>query len=234
MQHQFKQILKWDKGKVLLLTKNDTWCNNVVTLSRMFFGDNLLVYQGSENDEFPNLPKHDWHALISYRSPWVVPVEYLTRSKFAFNFHPGSSNYPGYNCYSFALYEKATEYGCVCHHMNKIVDTGIIIAEERFNIYEFETIETLKFRTYVFMQALFQKIIIQFVLENNLSTSENNWSRPPFTRRQYFQLATITKEMSDEEIQLRIRATDYSNQGAKIVLGGTEFFNKVSSVSPIA
>ncbi len=234
MENLFKPVIQWNRGKVLLLAKNDSWCNNAVTLSRMFFGDNLFVFQGSENDEFPNLPQHDWYALISYRSPWVVPKEYLTRSKYAINFHPGSRNYPGYNCYSFALYEKATEYGCVCHHMSKIVDTGPVIAEERFKIHDFETIETLKFRTYVVMQALFQKILIQLVVEERLPTFEYNWSRPPFTHRKYEQLATITKEMTDEEIRLRIRATDYSNQGAKIIIGGIEFFNKVSLRSPIA
>lgn len=233
MDNLSKPIIQWDRGKVLLLAKSDSWCNNAVTLSRMFFGDNLFVFQGSENDEFPNLPQHDWYALISYRSPWVVPEEYLKRSKFAINFHPGSCNFPGYNCYSFALYEKATEYGCVCHHMAKIVDTGSIIAEERFKIHDFETIETLKFRTYVVMQALFQKILIKLVVEERLPTCDYNWFRPPFTRRKYEQLATITKEMTDEEIQLRIRATDYSGQGAKIIIGGIEFFNKVSFTHPI-
>lgn len=234
MDNIFKPIIQWDKGKVLLLAKNDLWCNNAVTLSRIFFGDSLVVFQGSEKDEFPKLPQQDWYAIISYRSPWVIPEKYLMMSKFAINFHPGSRDYPGYNCYSFALYDKATEYGCVCHHMAKIVDSGSIIAEERFKIHDFETIETLKFRTYIVMQALFQKILIRLIIEDKLPTYDCHWSRPPYTRKKYEQLATITKEMTDDEIRLRIRATDYSSQGAKIILGGIEFFNNVSSKHPIA
>jgi methionyl-tRNA formyltransferase len=234
MRNLSKPIIEWNRGKVLLLAKSDSWCNNAITLARMFFGESLFVFQGSENDKFPTLPQHDWYALISYRSPWVIPEECLKSSKFAINFHPGSRNYPGYNCYSFALYEKADEYGCVCHHMAKIVDTGMIIAEEKFKIHDFETIETLKFRTYIVMQSLFQKILIQLITEERLPTHDFNWSRPPFSRKDYDRLATITKEMTDEEIQLRVRSTDYSSQGARIIIGGIEFLNKISSTHPIA
>jgi methionyl-tRNA formyltransferase len=234
MKDFLEHIGKWTGGKVLLLAKKDSWCDNAVTLSRMVFGDRLTVHQGTTKDQFPMIPKDQWFALISYRSPWVLPEDLLNRSEFAINFHPGSRDYPGYGCYSFAIYEHATEYGCVCHHMDRIVDTGPLIAERRFYTFDDETVETLKFRTYVVMQALFQEILFQLALGTSLPQYQQGWSRRPFTRRKYEQLATITKEMTEDEIRLRVRATNYPGEGAKIILGGVEFCNEVPSRPPIA
>jgi Formyl transferase len=88
----------------------------------------------------------------------IIPADLLNRSELAINFHPGSRDYPGSGCYSFAIYDRAAEYGCVCHHMVSAVDTGPLIEERRFRTIENETVETLKFRTYVVMQALLQDI----------------------------------------------------------------------------
>jgi methionyl-tRNA formyltransferase len=209
--------------EVLLLAKNDSWCAQAVTLARIAFGDGLTVYQGTTNDPLPDIPLNRWYALVSYRSPWIVPSDLLNRSDLAINFHPGSRDYPGYGCYSFAIYERAAEYGCVCHHMEKTVDTGPLIAERRFRTLEHETVETLKFRTYVVMQALFQDIVFQLARGERLARSQVHWSRPPFTRGQHKQLSTVSATMSDDEVQLRVRATRYPGEGARIVLGGIEF-----------
>lgn len=234
MKDFLEPIRKWAGGKVLLLAKKDSWCDNAVILSRMAFGDRLTVHQGTTSDPFPKILKDQWYALISYRSPWVLPEDLLSQSELAINFHPGSRDYPGYGCYSFAIYEHATEYGCVCHHMAKVVDTGPIIAERRFRTLDCETVEALKFRTYVIMQALFQDILFQLAVGAILPQYQHGWSRRPFTRHKYEQLATITKEMTEEEIRLRVRATNYPGQGAKIILGGVEFCNEVPSYPPIA
>jgi hypothetical protein len=224
----------WSGGNVLLLAKNDSWCDHAVTLSRIAFGGRLIVYQGTTSDPFPAIQPNRWSALISYRSPWIVPADLLSQSEVAINFHPGSRDYPGSGCYSFAIYERAEEYGCVCHHMLSAVDTGPLIEERRFLTIENETVETLKFRTYVVMQALFQDILFQFARGQRLPQSEQGWSRRPFTRRQHLQLATISAGMSDEEIRLRVRATAYPGEGARIAVGGIEFRAEAASRPPIA
>jgi methionyl-tRNA formyltransferase len=229
---EFKGI--WAGGNVLLLAKNDSWCHHAVTLSRIAFGDRLIVCQGTTNDPFPAIPPNRWSALISYRSPWIIPEDILSRSEVAINFHPGSRDYPGYGCYSFAIYERAAEYGCVCHHMVSTVDTGPLIEERRFRTIENETVETLKLRTYVVMQALFQDILFQLARGEYLPQPEHGWSRRPFTRRQHQQLATVSAGMSDEEIRLRVRATTYPGEGAMVSLGEIVFRAEVPSRPPIA
>jgi len=224
----------WTGGDVLLLAKNDSWCDQAVTLSRIAFGDRLIVHQGMANDPLPAIIPNRWFALLSYRSPWVIPADLLSRSEVAINFHPGSCDYPGYGCYSFAIHERAAEYGCVCHHMASTVDTGAVIEERRFRTIEHETVETLKLRTYIVLQALFQDILFQLARGESLPQSQHGWSRRPFTRRQYQQLATVSAGMSDEEVRLRVRATTYPGEGARIILGGIEFRSEVPSRPPIA
>jgi methionyl-tRNA formyltransferase len=224
----------WAGGNVLLLAKNDSWCDRAVTLARLAFGDRLTVHQGTTNDPFPTMKLERWSALLSYRSPWIVPPDLLSQAEVAINFHPGSRDYPGYGCYSFAIYERAAEYGCVCHHMARTVDTGPLIEERRFPTLDIETVETLKLRTYVVMQALFQDIVFQFAGGGHLPQSAHGWSRRPFTRRQHQQLSTISAEMSDEEVRLRVRATMYPGEGAKVIVGGIEFRAEVPSRPPLA
>jgi methionyl-tRNA formyltransferase len=68
----------------------------------------------------------------------------LDRAKHAaFNFHPGSPDYPGIGCLNFELYEEAREYGVTCHHMVPKVDTGGIIAVKHFAIFDSDCVASL-------------------------------------------------------------------------------------------
>ena len=203
-------------------------------MARIAFGDRLIAFQGTARDPFPTISEGRKHLLLSFRSPWVVKANVLDQFEIALNFHPGSADYPGYGCYSFALYESAVEYGCVCHHMLPLVDSGIIVSEERFKLSGHETIEMLKLRTYAAMLSQFHDVVFRLSASEDLGTSPVEWSRLPFTRRQHKDLSTITTDMSPSEIQRRVRCTSYPGEGAFVVLGDIVFLAPVSTNPPLA
>lgn len=122
---------------------------------------NVTTHLGKWGDPLPeDIGWWDGEYIISYLSRWVVPDYLLKKAKkAALNFHPASPNYPGIGCNNFALYEEAKEYGVTCHHMAPRVDTGPIIAVERFPVFPTDTVASLLLRTYDYQLVLFYKIM---------------------------------------------------------------------------
>jgi methionyl-tRNA formyltransferase len=168
--------------------------------------------------------------IVSYLSRWVVPAELLqSASKAAINFHPASPEYPGIGCNNFALYEGAQEYGVTCHHMAARVDTGEIIAVRRFPILETDDVASLLRRTYENQIALFFEIAPLMAAGRPLPSSQDKWTRPPFTRRQFDALFEITPGMGRDEIRRRIRALSYGPYQPYVKIEGFRFEYKPPS-----
>ena len=197
-------------ASILLLTKQDVWSCHAGDLARAIFGEALQWEQGKPGDAPPatfSLPSYS--MMLSFLSPWIVPAEVLTKSPLSLNFHPGSCDYPGIGCYNFALYEEATQFGAVCHHMLPKIDSGEIVSETLFPVLPEDRVETLKLRTMVAMLALFQEVISLLAQEKTLPRSPRQWTRKAFTRKELDALCEITPDMTRDEVNRRIRATTY-------------------------
>lgn len=180
---------------------------------------------GKWGDPLPAAIQH-WEGdyLVSYLSRWVVPEALLQRArKAAINFHPASPDYPGIGCNNFALYENAKEYGVTCHHMATKVDTGRIIAVRRFPILPDDDVAALLKRTYEHQIALFFEIARLMADGRDLPVSDERWTRPPFTRKQFNELFRITPDMPKEEIARRVRAISYGPYRPYVELDGYRF-----------
>ncbi|HTP01045.1 MAG TPA: formyltransferase family protein [Anaerolineales bacterium] len=162
--------------------------------------------------------------IVSYLSRWVIPDAMLKRARTAaINFHPASPEYPGIGCNNFALYEDAKEYGVTCHHMAPKVDTGRIIAVRRFPVYPDDDVAALLSRTYENQIALFFEIAHMMAEGKELPASDETWTRPPFTRKQFNELFRITPDMSKDEIARRVRAVSYGPFQPHVEIEGYRF-----------
>lgn len=218
----------------MLLSKNDVWSQQAARITQVAF-PGARCESGTRHDPFP-LGAGDVPAcLLSFLSPWIVPPAVLARYSPAINFHPGSARYPGIGCYNFALYENASEYGAVAHHMAAAVDTGALVEERAFPIFRNDTVETLKLRTMVVMLAMFHDIVTALACGAPLPATQSRWQRPPFTRRELDALTVVTSDMDGAEIARRVRATTYPGYpGAAIELGGVPFAAPVPCREPFA
>ncbi len=210
---------------LLFLGKDgDPDCLRALNFCRTAF-EPLAFCLGKWGDPLPEEIRN-WQGdyIVSYLSRWVVPDALLQRArKAAINFHPASPDYPGIGCNNFALYENASEYGVTCHHMASRVDTGRIIAVRRFPLYPEDDVAALLKRTYEHQIALFLEIAQLMADGRELPSSDETWTRPPFTRKQFNELFRITPEHSKEEIARRIRAVSYAPFQPYVELEGYRF-----------
>ncbi len=212
-------------GSILFLGKaDDPYCARALDFCREN-SSNVTACLGKWGDPLSDaIRRWEGDYIISYLSRWVVPADLLANArKAAINFHPAPPEYPGIGCNNFALYENAKEYGVTCHHMAAQVDSGSIIAVSRFSVYETDNVASLLERTYQHQIALFMEIAALIVSGEALPASREQWTRPPFTRKQFNELFRITPDMSKDEISRRVRAVSYGAWQPYIEVNGFRF-----------
>ncbi|MDR2131978.1 MAG: hypothetical protein LBP30_01390 [Clostridiales Family XIII bacterium] len=200
--------------------KNDDHCHRALEFIQKNFA-NVTYCLGEWGDPLPeSIALWDGDYIVSYLSRWIVP-EYVIKKakKAAINFHPASPAYPGIGCNNFALYENASEYGVTCHHMDKKVDTGDIIAVKRFPVFLTDDVASLLLRTYHFQLVLFYEIVEKIIKGEELPISTEKWERKPFSRKEFNELRKITPGMDNAEIGKRIRATNYMKFKPTVEIG---------------
>ncbi|MBC2118320.1 formyltransferase family protein [Listeria booriae] len=201
--------------KIMLFCKKTSFCDYAVKILQSYFSEEeIKVVRGDGSTKLDEeLSWYQPEYIISFLSPWIIPQCLLDiAQKDAINFHPGSPDYPGSGCYNFAIYEGSQQYGVVCHHMEKSVDTGKMVSTSYFDISPYETVETLKLKSMNHLLYIFEKVINEIYVNDTLPKSKEKWTRVPFTKKQLDELCEIDPiTMDQKEIDLRIRATDYNS-----------------------
>lgn len=213
---------------VLFLAKQKPFAKEAAELVKLHIKDAEIVF-GDINDPFPaQALTKQFDYVISYISPWIVSKQVLDSTRIAsINFHPGPPEYPGIGCTNFAIYHGEREFGITVHHMDEKVDTGDIIIVERLPIFEEDTVYSLTQRCYAFVYIAFVKMLFLILNNKPLPRSSERWKRKPFTRKELNGLCVITKDMPEDEIRRRLKATTYPNMpGAFIELAGTRFVTR--------
>lgn len=211
--------------KILFLTKHKPFSEDAAELVKLHF-DNPDIIFGNISEPFPSdILNKKFDYVISYMSPWMVPEQVLSKTKVsAINFHPGPPEYPGIGCTNFAIYNEEREFGITVHHMDAKADSGDIILVERFPIFKNDTVYSLTQRCYAYIYVSFVNLFPLILHKKLMPKSKEVWQRKPFTRKELEKLCRITKDMSEDEIKKRIKATTYPNMpGAYIELFGNKY-----------
>jgi len=184
------------------------------------------VYDESGIKDFPNqVINTNYDMIIAYITGWIVPNPVLQNTiKWNLNFHPGPPEYPGTGCFNFAIYDEAKEYGSTVNIMEPAVDTGEIVAVDRFLINDNETVETLSKKTYKSIFKLFKTVVDKIHYDNSLPKSDEIWTRKPYKRVDLEKLCEINHGMKYDEVNKRIRSTYLKGKPAPFIeLGGYRF-----------
>lgn len=147
-------------------------------------------------------------ALISFGSGVIVPSEVLNvLARPAYNFHPGPPEYRGLFPSVYALYDQAPKFGVTCHEMSNEVDSGAIIAVDRFDIPAHANRELLDGMTYSALLAMFVRLVPQLISnEYQLAHANEQWSGPIRTRADFARLCQLPPNTDAAEFQRRYRA----------------------------
>ena len=190
----------------------------------LHFPDTLTIY-GKRGEQFPK-EAAEWEGdiIISYLSQWIIPENVLKKAAMmAINFHPGPPEYPGIGCTNFAVYDGVEEYGVTCHHMLAKVDTGKIISVKRFPVYKTDTVFSITQRCYALILHQCFEVFDCIIQEKPVPESNEHWTRKPFVRKELNRLCRITPDMPVEEMNRRIRATNFVKHWAFMQVGDNIF-----------
>ena len=151
--------------------------------------------------------------LISFGSAHYIKPHILSLIGFgSYNFHPGPSNYPGWAPFSFALYEKASNFGVTVHEMTPQIDAGIIVGTKNFKIPNACDLQLLMDLTTEVMYELFDELVLDFAKrDTSLLSNNEDWSGHIWTKNDFKNMCHIPLDISKEELDKRILAFGYSD-----------------------
>lgn len=217
------------KQMVLLLTNAQNGCCRFAEeIVRQHFPSCRIVslkgrQAAAHKVVYAELAMARYALVISFLCPTLVPRELLDQAELAVNFHTGDANYPGIGCVNFALYEGVRDFGVVCHEMDQYADAGDIIVEEKFPVFETDNVDSLTFRAYIALFGVLQTFLSAYLSEDGLPKARKKWTRKAFTRKDLNALALVDLSMDAEEIQKRVRATQFPGWPTKFQVGDAVF-----------
>jgi methionyl-tRNA formyltransferase len=206
--------------KVLFLhKKSDERAGKALKFVRQS-GADVTEASGVWGDPFPyELQFWEGDLIVSYLSRWVLTEAMLARAPRAINFHPAPPERPGVGGTNWALYEGAEDFGVTAHLMAPRVDSGPIIARERFAVFGGDTVATLSERAWDVMLGMFYKVMSDELRGVEAPPLRVKWSGDKRTRAQLNALATVTPDMVPAEIKRRSRATTYGEFMPVMMIG---------------
>jgi methionyl-tRNA formyltransferase len=165
--------------------------------------------------------------LLAFASPVIVPAQILDALGFgAYNFHPGSPDYPGWAPAHFALYEGASEFGATVHMMAERVDCGPIIDSVLFEVPAEITVQGLEGFAYAHLAKLFWRLSKALATQPQpLPVQDLQWGTKKNSRRAYQAICNIPLDITQEELDRRMRVFGGNHYGIAptIMLHGVEF-----------
>jgi methionyl-tRNA formyltransferase len=165
--------------------------------------------------------------LLAFASPVIVPGRLLDALGFgAYNFHPGSPDYPGWAPAHFALYDGVSEFGATAHVMAERVDCGPIVDSVAFPIPSDITVQGLEGLAYAHLAQLFWRLSRALATQAEpLPTQDLPWGSRKNSRRAYQAICNIPLDISKEELARRMRVfgANHFGMAPTINLHGVEF-----------
>lgn len=214
--------------KILFIgKKNDERTEEAASHIKAVFPKTEVIF-GARKEKFPDhLKQWSGDYVFSYLSPWIIPKYLLDNAtKGAINWHPGPPEYPGIGCTNFAIYNNESSYGITCHYMKAKVDTGKVIEVRRFPVSNDDTVYSVTQNCYLEIANSFNDIVSKISKGIDLPTSDEHWTRIPYTRKELDALCEVKADMSKEEVEKRIKATTYDRPWAFTEIHGNKFYLK--------
>lgn len=177
------------------------------------------LFESRQREEVPPNRVMDWSGdlIFSFRSFHILSADQIHRAEIgAINFHPGPPEYPGSGCINWALLDRAKLFGVTAHLMSEKIDSGAILAVDRFGVLPSDNVETLVARTHDALGNLAIRIMeTLFSLDRPgqrafLATEPTEqWTGEAKAMAELDRLRRVPLDISREDLQNRIRAVHH-------------------------
>ncbi len=172
--------------------------------------------------------------LVSFGAGVIVPAAHLKAFSGAYNFHPGPPALPGLYPSVHALYAGQAEFGVTLHEMAHTVDSGAIVAVERFAIppdCDRLTLDALTLPVMVEMVKRFAAALAD--LSRPLPRTSISWGGALRTGADFAALCDVPENADAAEFQRRLRAVGEGPNHALTVTRYGRRFRLVSEQSAV-
>lgn len=144
--------------------------------------------------------------LVSYLNNEIIPADIIRSFDLgAYNFHPGTPEYPGTAPDAWACYEEAESYGATLHEMSEKVDEGRIIEVSRVPIpprsHRLVYTDVACKMAYSLFCLVAQKLISADIIASN---DDFTWSGKKRTIADYQSMVQLQPDITKEELFKRI------------------------------
>ncbi|MEQ8426917.1 MAG: formyltransferase family protein [Gammaproteobacteria bacterium] len=208
VQARIEAANKMKNVRAVLLMPVD-YCERTILAARSA-GLDLKVSHATNLKSLNAAVKINQDLLLSFGSSTIVPSHILKiPGLIALNVHSASPDYPGRDPHHFAVYERENKYGATLHYMTPTVDAGPIVDVEIFDVDKnatpYELLSKANDAGWVLLERFFKSYSEHGVPDPNANL---HWGERRTTRKMFEQMCCINVDMSREEIELRIRATE--------------------------
>lgn len=164
--------------------------------------------------------------LIAFSTGVIVPGRLLERfDAGAFNFHPGTPDYPGNQVAAFAAYDGVSRFGATCHRMIARVDAGEIVAVVRKAMPPAASRTDYAVEAYQAMAELFVEMAPKLAeFDAEVPKSGDLWSGPVRRVSDIEAMRWLPQDIDRDEFSRRVRAFEDGEPGSlRVILHGWRF-----------
>lgn len=201
---------------VLLLGRKDCYWSQKILASIEIFGCKVEYVESTKRGEKLPTQAIEWSGdlIFSFRSFYILRAEQLDRASLgAINFHPGPPEYPGSGCINWALLDGAKTFGVTAHLMEEKIDSGAILAVDRFSIDLNDNIETLLKKTHEALGLLALQTIDNILKRSRhdqidflSAPAAEGWTGKTKLMNEIERLRNLPPSISPRDLEARIRA----------------------------
>jgi hypothetical protein len=175
-----------DRRSLLFVSNGSHWSKLAHDFIRDRFADVDWMtwdYGQQPRPDFAGWPGAD--LLLSFSSDVILPESALSRVReLAVNFHPSIPEYRGIGGCRYAIDEGRSRFGVTCHFITPELDSGPIIAVDRFEIIPGESEASLTERTAAVALTQLQRIVAMMHGGITLQADHHEqWGSRLYTRR---------------------------------------------------
>lgn len=174
--------------KILILTKKKYKISNQILnfikkkkiKYKVIFSEDLKLKK-----KINKIKRFEYDYLLSILYPFYINENLINKIRHkSINFHPGTTQFPGFGCYNFAILHNTKYYGCTAHLINKKFDSGRIIKSIKFKISDNIELKNLINKTHQKLFILFKEVM-SMLIKKNINFSNEKWHRIAYKRADF-------------------------------------------------
>ena len=197
------------KNKVLFLTSRE-----IGTKCQEWLRDSYNILY--KNDIILTYDKNDCNVIISVLYDTILKPAFI-EGKRCYNFHPGIlPQYRGASTFSWSIVNEEKEVGITLHEMDSGIDSGNIIAIERFTCTSNDTAVSLFKRGEEIIYKMFTEWFIKIVTNNYTSTIQDEEKAKLYYRKDMEKIKNISKFIRAFHFPGKEDAFFYNKENKKI------------------